>query len=97
MNEQVRAISEEVIRLTSIFSLGSGLRTTSVAFGFALECPGAHGGSENLNINILVHKLFSGTVLQFVDRLAPHVHEIHVLMDKDPNNMKDLKTKVAKL
>jgi hypothetical protein len=79
------------------FSLGSGIRTTSIAFGFALERPEARGGSENITLNILVHKLYASLISQFVDQFTDLVHEIHVLMNKTPEQKETIADKVLQL
>ncbi|MFX0063804.1 MAG: DUF2341 domain-containing protein [Candidatus Hermodarchaeota archaeon] len=79
------------------FSLGPGIRTTSIAFGFALERPEARGGSENITLNILVHKLYASLISQFLDQFTDLVHEIHVLMNKTPEQKQTIADKVVEL
>ncbi|MFX1537279.1 MAG: hypothetical protein ACFFDI_23985, partial [Promethearchaeota archaeon] len=79
------------------FSLGPGIRTTSIAFGFALERPEARGGSENITLNVLIHRLYTPLITQFVDQFGDLVHEIHVLMDKSPEQKETIQYKVVQL
>ncbi|MFW9992573.1 MAG: DUF2341 domain-containing protein [Candidatus Odinarchaeota archaeon] len=79
------------------FFLDSGVRITSVAFGYALDRPDERGGSENVTLNILVHKLYGSLVFQFVDQLIDQVHEIHIKMDKQPSEKKSIANEVIEL
>jgi hypothetical protein len=76
---------------------GSGLRTTSVSWGYALERPSARGGAENITLNILVHKIYSELILQFIGKFADQVHEIHVIMDKSPEKKEEITKRIVDL
>jgi hypothetical protein len=76
---------------------GTGLRTTSVSWGYALERPDARGGSENITLNLLVHKTYSELLLQFLGKFSEIVHEIHVIMDKDPEKKEEITKRIVEL
>jgi hypothetical protein len=76
---------------------GAGLRTTSISWGYALERPDARGGSENITLNLLVYKTYSELLLQFLGKFSEQVHEIHVMMDKNPENKEEINIKINNL
>ncbi|MHA2335106.1 MAG: hypothetical protein ACXAEU_23960, partial [Candidatus Hodarchaeales archaeon] len=76
---------------------GAGLRTTSISWGYALERPDARGGSENITLNLLVYKTYSELLLQFLGKFSERVHEIHVLMDKNPDNKEEITNNINNL
>ncbi|MHA2334083.1 MAG: DUF2341 domain-containing protein [Candidatus Hodarchaeales archaeon] len=79
------------------FLIDVGVRITSVSFGFALDRPEERGGSENITLNILVHKLYGNLVFQFVDQLTSLVHEIHVIMNTRPSEKEVIAHKTVEL
>ncbi|MFX1254436.1 MAG: hypothetical protein ACFFCZ_22680 [Promethearchaeota archaeon] len=79
---------EEVLSFFD-FTIGAEVRTTSLTFSFALERPEARAGSENIALNILVYKPYTDLIMHFVKSFSGLVHDIHMLMDKKPNQ-KDL-------
>ena len=79
------------------FVIDPDVRTTSLTFSFSLNRPEARGGSENITLNILVHKLYASLISQFLDQFMDLVHEIHVLMDKTPEQKENIAAKVVQL
>ncbi|MFX0065745.1 MAG: hypothetical protein ACFFC7_26525, partial [Candidatus Hermodarchaeota archaeon] len=75
---------EEVLSFFD-FVIDTKVRTTSLTFSFALERPEARGGAENITLNIVVHKPYMDLITHFVKLFSDLVHDIHVLMDKNPN------------
>jgi hypothetical protein len=92
-NCQIEDDFESETTATFDFSLGEGLLMSCICFGFSLNRPQARGGAENITVNILVNKGAFRLVSQFIEYLKEKVHEIHVLMDKHP----DEKNKVMQL
>ncbi len=76
--------NEEVLSFFD-FIIDTDIRTTSLTFSFSLERPEARGGAENITLNILVYKPYSDLITHFVKSFSDLVHDIHVLMDKKPN------------
>ncbi|MHA2330709.1 MAG: hypothetical protein ACXAEU_01675, partial [Candidatus Hodarchaeales archaeon] len=76
---------------------GTGLRTTSVSWGYALERPDARGGSENITLNLLVYKTYSELLLQFLGKFSEIVHEIHVIMNKSPEEKEEITKRIIEL
>ncbi|MHA2332892.1 MAG: DUF2341 domain-containing protein [Candidatus Hodarchaeales archaeon] len=76
---------------------GTGLRTTSVSWGYALERPDARGGAENITLNLLVYKTYSELLLQFLGRFSEIVHDIHVIMDKSPEKKEEITKRIVDL
>ncbi|MFW9996434.1 MAG: hypothetical protein ACFFD4_30605, partial [Candidatus Odinarchaeota archaeon] len=79
------------------FNLAPGVFTSSLTFGFSLERPEKRGGAENITLNILVNKTYDFLVSQFIEQFSDIVHEIHILMDKNPSEREKIATKVIKL
>jgi hypothetical protein len=79
------------------FRYGPGLSTRSVSWSYALERPDARGGAENITLNILVHKIYSELVVQFINRFSEIVHDIHIIMDKNPEKKDDVINKISDL
>ena len=86
---------EDEIFSTYNFNPAPGQFINIISFGYALDRPSARGGAENITLNILIHKNVSDLISQFIDKFQSNIHEIHVLMDKQPDE-KDLITKKIK-
>ena len=54
-----------------------------MSYGFSLNRPEARGGSENITLNILLHKPYDTIIGQFTEKIDPFIHEIHVMLDKE--------------
>jgi hypothetical protein len=79
------------------FVVAQGLRTSVLSFGYSLERPNARGGQENITCNILIHKEVFPLVNQFQEEIQREVHNIHVIMDKEPSNKNKIRTEVLGL
>ncbi|MFW9996311.1 MAG: hypothetical protein ACFFD4_29990 [Candidatus Odinarchaeota archaeon] len=79
------------------FSLGAGMRLTSVSWGYALDRPEARGGSENITLNILVQKLYGDMVIQFREQFEEIIHQIHIKMNQTPDAKQSITERVIAL
>jgi len=79
------------------FVLTQNLRISVMSFGFALERPQARGSQENLTLNLLVHQDIFPLVQAFQKQIQRNVHEIHLHMDKKPDEKDAIRTKVLLL
>jgi hypothetical protein len=68
-----------------------------MSFGFALERPQARGGQENLTLNLLVHQDIFPLVQAFQKQIQRRVHELHLHMDKNPEEKDTIRTDVLLL
>ncbi|MHA2271974.1 MAG: DUF2341 domain-containing protein [Candidatus Hodarchaeales archaeon] len=72
------------------FILGHTAQINSISFAFALERPSARGGAENITLNLLVHPTVFPLVSHFIDYFSQSVHEIHIMMDKEPSKRDEI-------
>lgn len=79
------------------FEPAQGQFINIVSFGYALDRPSARGGAENITLNILIHKNVSELLNQFIDKLQIKIHEIHILMDKRPDEKDQIFQKIKEL
>jgi hypothetical protein len=79
------------------FVVARGLRTSIMSFGFALERPQARGGQENLTLNIIIHQDIFPLVQSFQKAIQRQVHNVHVQMDKKPDEKDTIRKQVLNL
>jgi len=72
------------------FVIAKGLRTKVISFGYALDRPRARGGQENLTANILLYQDIFPLVNQFLDEIQQKIHFIHLLMNNEASNKKEI-------
>jgi hypothetical protein len=70
------------------------LNITSISFGYSLNRPNLRGGAENITMNILMHKPFETIIAQFLKVISPDIHEIHRLMDQEPDQKSQIQEKI---
>ncbi|MFX0123637.1 MAG: hypothetical protein ACFFAE_08340, partial [Candidatus Hodarchaeota archaeon] len=79
------------------FVVSHGLRTSIMSFGYALERPQARGGQENLTLNIIIHQDIFPLVQSFQKVIQHKIHELHVHMDKKPDDKDAIRKQVYEL
>ncbi|MHA2407037.1 MAG: hypothetical protein ACXACA_01520, partial [Candidatus Ranarchaeia archaeon] len=79
------------------FVVARGLRTSIMSFGYALERPQARGGQENLTLNIIIHQDIFPLVQSFQKAIQRQVHDLHVHMDKNPDDKDTIRKQVLNL
>jgi hypothetical protein len=79
------------------FVVARGLRTSIMSFGYALERPQARGGQENLTLNIIIHQDIFPLVQSFQKAIQRQVHDLHVQMDKKPDEKDAIRKQVLNL
>jgi hypothetical protein len=79
------------------YPISATLELCSLTFGFSLNRPTLRGGAENLTLNILIYQPFEKIISQFLEKISPLVHEIHLIMDKTPEEKDIIDAKVQSL
>jgi hypothetical protein len=88
---------EDEIYSTYNFNPAPGQFINIISFGYALNRPEARGGAENITLNILIHKNVSELINQFIDKFQDRIHDIHKLMDKNPDKKEEVTKKIKEL
>ncbi|MFX1533203.1 MAG: LamG-like jellyroll fold domain-containing protein [Promethearchaeota archaeon] len=91
-----RNFEEELLSFFDFF-VGTDAAMMSFTFSFSLERPEARAGSEDITLNIVVHKPYTDLISQFIKQVIDPIHEIHVLMDKSPSEMELITSKIVEL
>lgn len=79
------------------YNISSSISVTSLSYGFSLNRPEARGGSENITLNILLHKPYDTIIGQFTEKIDPFIHEIHVTLDKEEGEREAIEKMVQDL
>jgi uncharacterized membrane protein len=85
---------EKEIQTMFEYNMTPTLNITSISFGYSLNRPDLRGGAENITMNILMHKPFETIIAQFLKVLSPDVHEIHQLMDQEPDQKSQIQERI---